>query len=83
MTKRSRLDIYFDILTVVERGVNKPTEILYKTYLSRELLYESLPILVTKGFLREEVLKNSKRYRITKKGHYALFYRRNSLEGFD
>lgn len=83
MTKRSRLGIYFDILTVVERGVTKPTEIQYKAYLSWELLNEALPILVTKGFLREEMFKNSKRYRITKKGHHALFYRRKSLEGFD
>jgi len=83
MTKRSRLDIYFDILTVVERGVNKPTEILYKTYLSREILNESLPILVTKGFIKEELLKNSKKYNITDKGHNAIFHRRKSLEGFD
>ena len=83
MIKRSRLDIYFDILTVVERGFTKPTEIIYKAYLSWEILNEALPILVTKGFLIEKLLKNSKRYGITNKGHKAIFYRRTSLEGFD
>ena len=81
MTKRSRLDIYFDILIVVERGFKKPTEIIYKAYLSWEILNEALPILVTKGFIREELLKNSKRYIITDRGHNAIFHRRKSLEG--
>ena len=83
MTKRSRVDIYFDILKVVERGFTKPTEIIYKAYLSWEILNEALPILVTKGFIREELLKKSKRYHITNKGHNAIFYRIKSLEGLD
>jgi predicted transcriptional regulator len=83
MTKRSRLDIYFDILKVVEREFTKPTEIIYKAYLSWETLNKALPILITKGFIREELLKNSKRYSITDKGHNAIFYPQKSLEGFD
>ena len=81
--KRSRLDIYFDILNVVERRYTKPTEIKYKTNLSRDTLNEALPILVAKGFIKEEMLQNLKRYSITEKGHNAIFYRRKSLEGFD
>ena len=80
MYKRSRLGIYFDILKVVERGYTKPTEIIYKAYLSSTILNETLPILVTKGYIREELFKNSKRYRITAKGHNALFYHRKALE---
>ena len=83
MAKRSRLGIYFDILKVVERGFTKPNEIIYKAYLSWKIFNEALPILVTKGFVREELLKNTKRYRITDKGHNALFYHTKSLEGFD
>ncbi len=83
MYKRSRLEIYFDILKVVEKGYAKPTEIIYKAYLSSTILKEALPILLTKGYIREESFKNSKRYRITAKGHNALFYHRKSLEGFD
>ncbi len=83
MYKRSRLDICFDILKVVERGVAKQTKIIYKAYLSWQILNQVLPILVTKGFIREELLKNSKRYCITDKGNNAIFYRRKSLEGFN
>jgi len=83
MFRRSRLGIYFDTLKVVERGVAKPSKIVHEAYLSWEILNETLPILITKGFLREELLKNSKRYRITDKGHNAIFHRRKSLEGFD
>ena len=81
MTKRSRLDICFDILKVVERGVAKPSKIIYNAYLSWQILNEVLPILVTKGFIREELLKNSKRYHITNKGHNALSNHIKSLEG--
>ena len=81
MTKRSRLDIYFDILIVVERGFKKPTEIIHKAHLSWKILNEALPILVTKGFIKEELWKKSKRYSITDRGHKAIFHRRQSLEG--
>ncbi len=81
MAKRSRLGIYFDILKVVERGFTKPNEIIYKAYLSWKIFNEALPILVTKGFIREELLKNSKRYHITDKGINALSHHRRSLEG--
>ena len=83
MYKRSRLGIYFDILKVIEKRYAKPTEIIYKAYLSSTILKEALPILVTKGFIREELLKNSKRYYRTDKGDNALFFHRKSLEGFD
>jgi len=83
MYKRSRLEIYFDILKVIEKRYAKPTEIIYKADLSSTILNEALPILITKGFIKEELFKNSKRYRITAKGHNALFYHRKSLEGFN
>ena len=83
MFKRSRLEICFDILKVVEKGVAKQTKIIYNAYLSWQILNEVLPNLVTKGFIREELLKNSKRYHLTDKGNNALFFYRKSLEGFD
>ena len=81
MTRRSRLDIYFDVLEVVERGVDIPTRIMYKTNLSWRVLKEIFSTLVSKGFLREEPVNKSKRYRITDKGINALSYHRRSLEG--
>jgi predicted transcriptional regulator len=81
MVRRSRLEIYFDLLKVIERGVDKPTRIMYKTNLSWKTLQEVLSVLISKNFVREERMGNSKRYRITGKGQNALSYHRRSLEG--
>ena len=81
MARRSRLEIYFDLLKVVEKGVDKPTRIMYKTNLSWKTLHEILSVLVSKGFISEKRVKYSKRYYITERGHNALSYHRRSLEG--
>ena len=81
MVRRSRLEIYFDLLKVVERGVSKPTRIMYKTNLSWKTLHEILEVLVSKQFIRERRMGNSCRYSITDKGRGALAYHRKSLEG--
>ena len=81
MVRRSRLEIYFDLLKVVESGVTKPTRIMYKTNLSWKTLHEILSVLVSKSFIREIRQGNSKRYHITEKGKNALAYHRRSLEG--
>lgn len=81
MARRSRLEIYFDLLKVVERGVDKPTRIMYSVNLSWKTLQDILSVLISKNFIREERIKSSKRYRITDKGRSALSYHRRSLEG--
>lgn len=81
MVRRSRLEIYFDLLKVVENGVTKPTRIMYKTNLSWKTLHEILSVLVSKKFVRKARAGNSSRYYITEKGHNALAYHRKSLEG--
>ena len=81
MVRRSRLEIYFDVLAVIERGTNKPTRIMYKTNLSWTSLHEVFETLINGGFVREEKKKNSKRYYITDKGKRALSYHLKSLEG--
>ena len=81
MVRRSRLEIYFDLLKVVENGVTKPTRIMYKTNLSWKTLHEILSVLVSKKFVLERRVGNSARYHITEKGHNALAYHRKSLEG--
>jgi predicted transcriptional regulator len=81
MVRRSRLEIYFDVLKVVERGVHKPTRIMYSTNLSWKTLREVISVLTSKGFMSEGEVKNSKRYKVTERGRNALLYRRKSLEG--
>ena len=81
MVRRSRLEIYFEILDVVYRGVDKPTRIMYKTNLSWITLHQIFDTLINGGFIGETDSKNSKRYYITEKGKGALSYYKKSLEG--
>jgi predicted transcriptional regulator len=81
MKRRSRLEIYFDILDVVTRGIDKPTQIMYKTNLSWATLQGIFDMLIQGGFIKEEIQKNAKRYQVTDKGRNALAYYRKSLDG--
>ena len=81
MVRRSRLEIYFDILEVISRGTNKPTRIMYKTNLSWITLQDMFKILIEGSFIKEEKEKNSLRYYINEKGKNALSYHLKSLEG--
>ena len=81
MVRRSRLEIFFDVLAVIDRGVSKPTRIMYKTNLSWTSLHEVFETLITGGFIQEEIFEKSKRYSITEKGRGALAYHLRSLEG--
>ena len=81
MTRRSRLEIYFDVLAVIERGHSKPTRIMYKTNLAWTSLQEVFETLIEGGFIQQETFKNSKRYSITDKGRSALSYHLQSVDG--
>ncbi len=81
MVRRSRLDIYFDVLDVIDKGTKKPTRIMYETNLGWTSLCNVFETLINSDFIREEKWKNSKRYYITEKGKNALSYHLKSLEG--
>ncbi len=81
MVRRSRLEIYFDILDVINRGIDKPTQIMYKTNLSWTVLQDMFETLSNGGFIKEETRLNSKRYYVTDKGKNALSYHLRSLDG--
>ncbi|MDQ1279161.1 MAG: 45 protein [Thermoproteota archaeon] len=81
MVRRSRLDTYFDILAVINRGIVKPTKIMYKTNLSWTVLQDMFNTLVNGGFIKEETMLTSKRYYVTDKGKNALSYHLKSLDG--
>jgi len=72
--KRSRLEIYLDILQALKKGVIKPTRIMYSTNLSWNPLQEILESLIEQGLVEEKETKNRKRYEITEKGLAALKY---------
>lgn len=80
MVKRSRLQIYLDVLKAIRDGIEKPTRIMYQTRLSWSILKVALSSLERQGNIKTDEValgryrRASKVYRITKKGESALKY---------
>ncbi len=72
MNRRSRLEIYFDTLNAIERGIVKPTRIMYKANLSWKSMQDIFGKLIDSGLILEETLGNLKQYHVTEKGRSAL-----------
>ncbi len=76
--RRSRLDIYLDVLRALKRGVRKPTRIMYAVNMSWKPLQKILKSMVSTGFIREIESKKDKRttrhYEITQSGLNVLNY---------
>lgn len=72
--KRSKLEIYLDILRAIRRGVSKPTRIMYRTNLSWIPLQKIFESMVSQDLLREIEEKKRKEYTITEKGKNVLRY---------
>ena len=77
--RRSRFEIYANILSVVRSGISQPTRIMYTTNLSWLPLNQILAQLVSQGLLEEykdEGKDNRTKvtYRITPKGARAHKY---------
>ncbi|KYH41708.1 MAG: putative transcriptional regulator [Candidatus Bathyarchaeota archaeon B26-2] len=72
--KRSRLEIYLDILHVLKKGENKPTRIMYRTNLSWTPLQKILNSMVSQGLIVKRENKSKKIYLITEKGLNVLRY---------
>ena len=80
MPKRSKLEIYFDVLRVIGKGVSKPTRIMYGANLSWRSLEQVFAKLIAQGFIEVEEQKTAKRYGLTPKGQRALQYYYRALE---
>ena len=72
--KRSRLEIYLDILRVIRTGVHKPTRIMYGSNLSWSPLQGILKSLIAQGLIVVVEERSRKKYEITEKGRRALRY---------
>lgn len=77
--RRSKLEIYLDVLEVIRNGTSQPTRIMYGANLSWKPLKKVLGSLVSQGLIMEieskDRDKRTKRsYRITKKGDSVLRY---------
>ena len=73
-TKRSRIEIYIDVLHAIKRGTHKPTRIMYRTNLSWKPLMSILESMVEQGLIRVEENGNRTTYWITEKGKNVLNY---------
>jgi len=73
-SKRSRIEIYLDILQAIKRGTHKPTRIMYRTNLSWKPLMSILESMMEQGLVRAEEEGNRTTYWITEKGKSVLNY---------
>ena len=72
VVKRSKLEIYLDILSVIKSGAQKPTRIMYRTNLSWVPMREILQSMIVHGLIVKRETEHRKRYEITEKGRTAL-----------
>ena len=82
MVRRSILEIYFDVLEAIDKGIDEPTRIIYEANLSGASLNGVFDTLTNNGFIRAEEWKNSNKYYTTNKGRNALSYHLKSVEGY-
>jgi len=74
MVRRSKMEIYIDILRVISEGNNKPTHIMYRANLSWERLKRYLRFLEGQDLLRTVQRDDGQRFEITPKGREVLNY---------
>jgi predicted transcriptional regulator len=72
--KRSRLEIYIDILKIISKGSCKPTRIMYSSNLSWKPLKKALESMSEQGLITEEKNGIRSNYYVTDKGKVILNY---------
>ena len=84
-TRRSRLEIYLDVLKTIKEGVIKPTQIMYEANLSWNPLKDILGSLQIQGLVVKFDVKHMKDkrskvgYKLTQKGENVVMYFRDLL----
>ena len=78
MERRTRYEIYADLLEIVSRrGLCPVTRASYGANLPVDRTTRFLGFLASRGFVKEEIVDDSRRYRITKRGmEYLETFRR-------
>lgn len=70
--RRSKLEIYVDVLRIIERGVSKPTRIMFAANISWKPLNEILANLERQGLIERKTVRNRTLVFITEKGKRIL-----------
>ena len=82
MARRSMLEMWLDILSMIKSGTSKPTRIMYGANVSWEALQRILGSMASRGLVREIDTRNvrkrdkrtTRRYEITQKGENIVRY---------
>jgi len=78
--RRSRLEVYLDVMWTIKRGTRKPTRIMYGANLSWKPLQRVLDSLISQGLVADTEpfdLKDKRTntcYELTQKGENVLNY---------
>jgi len=70
--KRSKLELYLEVLDAIDKGTGKPTRIMYRTNLSWKPLMEILGSLQEQSLITSEKKGSSMIFHITEKGKNVL-----------
>lgn len=76
-TRRSRIEVYIEVLGAINNGIHKPTQIMYHINLSWKPLQRVLQNLVSQGMIKEENISHNRtttRYYLTPKGENTIIY---------
>ena len=79
-SKRSRIEIYLDILQTIKKGVDKPTRIMYSTNLSWKPLMQFINAMMEQKLITSEELGCHITYKITDKGMNVLNYFNEAMQ---
>jgi len=82
-SKRSKLEIYIDVLSAIRKGTYKPTKIMYRTNLSWKPLMEILDSLTSQELIRVKEEDSHKVYEITEKGRNVLEYFSRAMQSIE
>ena len=78
MSRRSRFEIYIDILTEIDSGTVLPTQIMYGANMNWNTLKRAIEKLIVQGFIEEQSIYGIKRsnriYKLTERGDNFLNY---------
>jgi predicted transcriptional regulator len=89
-SRRSKLEIYLEVLKIIKNGTSKPTRIMYQANISWQPLTRILTSMVSQGLVEaidtnsQSRRKKDKRtkniYQITMKGEQVIRYFRGAKE---
>jgi predicted transcriptional regulator len=84
--RRTKLEIYLDVLRIIKSGTSKPTRIMYGANLSWKPLQEAIESMLSQSLIREVDATNNRDkrtniiYEITMKGENVLRYFRKAKD---